>query len=224
MSDQQFSNRAVQRRVKRSGSFYFLPVLLLLVALALLVWEVVRANLPPHVLVDLIFAPKTLGIGPAATLVAGLSALLLARTQYAHVSRPYISGHSQGWTGPRRRRAWSLHVHNVGAGVARVRQVKYAFNASVLGAPIWVTAAEARDILRKAGLSVGIDFSLQEVSTGYALKPAMSASDGLQLVTVSKRTADRVRMFAVQIHFEDQLGDHYVWERNLATLFHLEHD
>ncbi|BAJ73194.1 retron-type reverse transcriptase [Microbacterium testaceum StLB037] len=187
----------------------------------MLVWEIVRSNLDAATVSSLPFAPTILGVAPAATLVAAMTTLLLARTQYARVSRPYISGHSKGWIRVRRRRAWTLILQNVGAGVARVRSVRYGIVPAAVEGWLWWPVPEARDNLAMLGLRPGVDFDLHEISPGFAMKPSMGIADGLEMFTLSERGSNALQVFAIQLEFEDQVGDVYIWERDFASVLRL---
>lgn len=212
--------KPAQKRRWRSPRLFIVPVLLLVVLAGIMIWEILRQNLGEAELSTLPFSPTILGVAPSATLVAAILGLLLARAQYSAVSAPHLAGHSDGWQGRGRARRWKLTLHNVGTGIARVQSVAYRVTA-VSGDPVdrWLPAEVARDLLRSLGLSAPADFSIHEISEGLALKPSSGVKEGHDILEIGSRAATVVSKFEVRVLFSDQLGDRYVWSKDIASEF-----
>jgi hypothetical protein len=211
--------KPAQRLVSRSIAFYVVPVCLVLVVLADLGWELVRANLDATALTAMGFAPTTLGVAPAASLVGILGALLLARSQYAMVNRPHIAGNSEGWErgkpgGPH----WRMVIHNAGAGVARVTSLTFSLAYDGSATAGGLSSAELREQLRLLGFRPDRDYTIRDVSPGLPLRSGADASDGIQIFQLSRPVANRLDSFGVTLQFRDSLGDGYQWTREFAAL------
>lgn len=208
-----------QRRIKRSTKFFVVPVVALCFVLFLLIWEIVRENLSFQMLRSLPFAPSTVGIAPAATLAGVLVALLLARSQYAVVNLPYLTGHGTGWDARDKSSQWEMTIHNVGAGLARVSNVEYLVMVVGSADPReYVDVHGARKRLTSVGLTHGKDFAIHELSPGSPLKPSTERQNGFPMFELSRKAAGKIEAFEVRIAFTDLLGDQYEWRKEFGVL------
>jgi len=193
------------------------PIILLSISIALLLWEVTRANLPKAVLAQLPFAPVTIGIAPAAAFSGVLAGLLLARSQYVATNQPYITGHGSGWRPSGRKGRWSLTVHNVGAGLATVTAVEFLVGIrGTSDEPKWSDFDQARSSLSALGYQSGRDFDIHELSPGLPLKPATDRTNGVLVFSLARSVASDLSRFEIRIRFVNPLGDEYEWQKDLT--------
>lgn len=201
-----------QRPVRRSRLFFVLPLAVLLGALAVLIWEVFRANLSFADTQQGLYSLRLLGIGPATALFGGGAALILARSQFALAARPQLAGASDlSEDGSR----WTVWLYNVGAGHCVVMSLTWQIIAR--GA-----VAESHDYRRiyefidSAGLSGSL--RLRNISPGAPLPCVKIPSDGIELVVLDTNVIGDIGKLSLHIRFRDTVGDEFEWSRDFAEV------
>lgn len=210
-----------QQVVARNRLFVLVPSLILVLLLALLGWEVVRANVDEAARGEWPWRLTFLGVAPAASLAGVFGGLLLARGQFARSVRPVI-----GWTGDwepepgATDQQWVVRVYNGGSGLGVVRYTWYAVTpsggASGDTSEDWLPLDAARNRLSGAGLSPGRDFSLIQLGVGHPLPSSTKPKDGYVIFRLTEPALPRLAALDVRLGVADMVGD--VHERHLQLL------
>jgi hypothetical protein len=212
-------SQARQRVIKRSLSFYRLPLGVLAFLTALLVWEIVRINVPHELIERYPFSITALGVAPTTALVGVLATLLFGRAQYAFVTRPLIGAGSDGWHGSKWSKKWTVYLYNGGPGHATVIRYEYYL---VLTADLRprgpLDYLGLRSALLAAGLKDEKDFRFRWISPGAPLPPQKSAKDGLELFTLNYRTIKSISKLEVLVWVTDVVGDRHEWRRDFSEI------
>ncbi|WP_299537577.1 hypothetical protein [uncultured Streptomyces sp.] len=213
----------VQRRVRRSRLLFTAPLTALVLLCAVLLWEVLRANVSDGARSGFPWRVELLGPEALGSLLAVAAGAVLARAQYARTVRPYL-GLRGAWTDGALTgggSAWRVGVLN-GGHVAVVESWDYCLVPA--GRPRrecgWTGAAELGVALASAGLVVGEDFQVVSFGAGFPLV----RSDGYETVligTFSRRFTREVDALLVRVRVADVVGDAH--ERVMDCLAGVRH-
>ena len=207
------SDDTPQVRTGRSRPLDVLPIWVLFVLILILVWGVVRENVPIKWLQHWPWRLGILSVSAAAALAGTLAALVLARRQFALASGPHLgwdgfTEHEGSSLGERTR--WYVELVNSGGGLAMVTCIRYrisprgqAFNDSG-----WRDVDSARySLAHDLGLTEDKDFALTRISVGAGIA---AGKDGVFEAMVLSGTAYyRLSAVDVCIDFDSVAGDHY---------------
>ncbi|MFJ4781166.1 hypothetical protein [Streptomyces sp. NPDC088762] len=116
-----------QRRIRRNRWLFTAPLVLLCVLGAVLVWEIVRGNMPEASRSAWPWRLQLMSAEPLASLLAVSAGAVLARAQYARTVRPALGWRSEFVAGqlPGTAKAWSVGVLNGGQHNVVVDHVDY---------------------------------------------------------------------------------------------------
>ncbi|MEU0101045.1 hypothetical protein [Streptomyces sp. NPDC006267] len=200
-----------QRRVRRSPLLFTAPLVLLAVLTLILLWESVRANVPPGVRDAWPWRLQLLDMEVLGGLLAVAAGAVLARAQYARTVRPYL-----GWRGSWRpglltegQPAWRVGILNGGQHIAVIES--WECRVVLRGGPgaeavPWGAVPDVVATLAAGGLSAGSDYQLAAFGPGF---PVVGAG-GYETVPVgvfSRRCVERVDAFHVRVRVTDVVGD-----------------
>ncbi|MFJ9033957.1 hypothetical protein ACIRQP_36865 [Streptomyces sp. NPDC102274] len=197
--------------------------MLLALALADLVWEVVKANLDDHARREWPWRLTVLDASACAAVVALLTGIIVARAQLSQTMHPVLSwsagpGGSRGVADSLR----TVTLINAGGGRAVVRSVAYRIRATpqdVERAEIpsgWISWHAAVDALASLGLDRDQDFFLLHLDSGAAVPLSSSTREGMELLALGPRSLGQLSALDIRIQVTDVLGD--VHERNLQCI------
>lgn len=203
-----------QRRVRRNPWLFTVPLVLLCLLVAVLVWEVVRGNLSEATRAHWPWRLQLMPEEPLASLLAVAAGAVLARAQYARTVRPMLGWRSDYVTGelPGESKAWSTGVFNGGQHNAGVQRVDYFVvpEGEVLDGPVpedaWMSLRQAGERLGEIGLRPAADFRLTSIGAGFPLV-ATGTYETIVVGVFSKRFVDEVRAFHLRIRVTDSVGD-----------------
>lgn len=207
-----------QRRIRRNRWLFTAPLVLLCVLGGVLVWEIVRGNIPAEARSHWPWRLELMSAEPLASLLAVSAGAVLARAQYARTVRPALGWRSEFVSGqlPGTAKAWSVGVlnggqHNVVVDHVDYRLVLAADPAEGAGQeagqePEWTGLAAVGDRLAGAGLRATVDFRLMGMGPGYPLV-ATGTYETVGVGVFSKRFIDEVRAFYMRIQVVDSVGD-----------------
>lgn len=189
-------------------------------ALAILVAELVRANLSAEVQSEWPWKLRLLGVSTTASLLAATLIALLARDQYARSVAPmlrYVSqwvAETEGLTRSARRYR-QVVIGNAGPGTAIVVSVSWRVGATTQGEVAEVTSTDAlRELLGRLKLADGDDYTISNYSPGTALAPG----EQRLYFECTDDGAGRFAVFDAVFEFESVLGDTYVKTISLLPL------
>ncbi|MFG2879981.1 hypothetical protein ACGFYU_34050 [Streptomyces sp. NPDC048337] len=208
------SGADAQRRIRRNRWLFTAPLVLLCVLGAVLVWEIVRGNVPEASRTQWPWRLELMSAEPLASLLAVSAGAVLARAQYARTVRPALGWRSEYVAGqlPGTSKAWSVGVLNGGQHNVVVDHVDYRL---VLAGdppdepghePRWTGLAGIGERLAGAGLRATVDFRLVGMGAGYPLV-ATGTYETVAVGVFSKRFIDEVRSFYMRIQVVDSVGD-----------------
>lgn len=189
-------------------------------AFAILVAEIVRANLSAGVQAEWPWKVRLLGISTAASLLAASLIALLARDQYARSVAPllrYVSQWVAETDGLTRSagRYRQVIVGNAGPGTAVVVSVIWRAAAVTERDIAEVTSPDAlRVLLGGFKLADGADYTISNYSAGTALAPG----EQRLYFECTDDAAARFAVFDAVFEFESLLGDRYVKTISLLPL------
>ncbi|MET4922393.1 hypothetical protein P3L51_08525 [Streptomyces sp. PSRA5] len=200
-----------QRRIRRSRLLFVAPLVLLGILLAILLWEVVRSNMPAETRADWPWRLRLLEPDPLGSLLAVAAGAVFARAQYARTVRPYLGWRASWEKGDLRSEgaAWRVGILNGGQHTAVIES--YGFRVvragvSEDGDAAWVDARGAGAVLTAAGLTAGDDYLLVSFGPGFPLV----GSGNYETVLVgafSKRVVDQVDALYLRVRVTDAVGD-----------------
>lgn len=201
------------------------------VALALLVYSVIRDNLPDQLQHTWPWRLKFLDVQSATTAALAALGASLARAQYARTVRPVIghSGRAVDGMAPFGQRVWACSLTNAGQDVAVVSEISYlvTFLPAAQGTPgapgapgepaarapgTWGTAVQAIEGIAAEGLEMRKDFMLTVITAGSAL-PSQGKRFLGWFTEKAMRVVDEVY---IQVQVVDRVGDTH--ERVIACL------
>ncbi|MEU1537520.1 hypothetical protein ABZ461_05235 [Actinacidiphila glaucinigra] len=211
-----------QRRIKRSRLLFVGPWVLVLLALVLLVWEVVRGNLSTELRTHWPWRLVLLDLESASGLLAIGSGVFFARAQYAEAVRPIV-----GWLGridpnPSEMTCdptWQVTLVNGGSHTATLLKPRYlAVPAGGMpdGQQVrWCDFETVRAQLTALGLRMGHHFDLAYIGDGA---PLMSATGGQTsyIGSFTREFTEAVEQLYIRIRVRDVAGDTH--ERVLSCL------
>jgi hypothetical protein len=193
--------------------FFRLPLLLLAVSSALLLWAVLTANLSDSIRASWPWKLELLDTQSATTATTIAAGLVFARAQYASVVRPLL-----GWTGGvvkvdefSSEYAWMVRLVNGASTPSLVNVPEYRL--SLKSGPgvdkpeegPWVSREKAISALVSAGLLQGRDFELRYIGPAF---PLSSSTQEAGVVGIfSRRAMEVVDDVLVRVEAADQAGD-----------------
>ncbi|MFE7568729.1 hypothetical protein ACFU76_17495 [Streptomyces sp. NPDC057539] len=197
--------------------------MLLALALADLVWEVVKANLDDHARGEWPWRFIVLDASACAAVVALLTGIIVARTQLSQTMQPVLSwsasaGGSREVTDSLR----TVTLINAGGGRAVVRSVAYRIQATPQDADRaevpsgWISWHAAVDALASLGLDWNQDFFLLHLDSGAAIPLSSSTREGMELLALGPRSLGQLSALDIRVRVTDVLGD--VHERQLQCI------
>ncbi|KQV17102.1 MULTISPECIES: hypothetical protein [unclassified Kitasatospora] len=210
-----------QRVVRRNTLLSRLLNAAAAVALALLVYSVIRDNLPDQLRGSWPWKLKFLDIQSATTAALAALGASLARAQYARTVRPALghSGRAVDGMAPFGQRAWACSLTNAGQDVAVVSEISYLVTLlpAVPGEPsrvpgTWGTALQAIEGIAAEGLEVRKDFMLTVITAGTPL-PGQGMRFLGWFTEKAMRVVDEVY---IRVQVVDRVGDTH--ERIIACL------
>lgn len=190
---------------------FAVPMALLVLLLAVLVWETVRANVPAGERTEWPWRLQLLEGEALGSLLAVAAGAVLARAQYARTVRPYLGWRAAWVTGEITRDvpAWRVGVMNGGQHLAVVEswdcRVVMRGARDRPDAP-WRGVPAVCDELTAAGLVVGEDFRLIDFGAGFPLVGAGSHETVL-VGAFSENFVARVESVYVRARITDVVGD-----------------
>ncbi|SCD86554.1 hypothetical protein [Streptomyces sp. OspMP-M43] len=209
-----------QRRVRRSPLLFAVPLWLLAVLILILLWEAVRANVPPDVRGAWPWRLELLDMEALGSLLAVAVGAVLARAQYARTVRPYL-----GWRGSWRKGllaegepAWRVGILNGGQHIAVIEswECRVALRGGGgVGAAPWVPVPDVVATLTAGGLTVGRDYQLIAFGAGFSLV-GTGNYETVPVGVFSRRCVERVDVLHVRVRVTDVVGDSH--ERVLDCL------
>lgn len=204
-----------QRRIRRNRWLFTAPLVLLCVLAAVLVWEVVRGNIPEASRSHWPWRLQLMSAEPLASLLAVAAGAVLARAQYARTVRPALGWRSEFMPGllPGPAKSWNVGILNGGQHNVVLEQVDYhlvmAADPAVEpdGDDVrWTGLAEVGERLAGEGLRAAVDFRISSFGAGYPLV-ATGTYETVGVGVFSKRFIDEVRAFYMRIRVVDSVGD-----------------
>jgi hypothetical protein len=202
-----------QRLVYRNRSLDSAPICVLAVLVLILIWEIIRANLPTTWLHDWPWRIDVLGVASAAALTGALAALVAARRQFAQTIEPHL-----GWSGSDesgssslgRNTRWYTELVNSGGGLAVVRNIEYRItpNGSNRSERKWMDVDSARSFLKEdLELEEDTEFALTRISIGAGIG---TGKDGVfQILALSDVGYRSVSAIDMHLDFDSAAGDRY---------------
>ncbi|MFI9629792.1 hypothetical protein [Streptomyces sp. NPDC052042] len=200
-----------QRRIRRSPLLFAVPLVLLALLVAVLVWEVVRANMSPGARAEWPWRLQLLDGDVLGSVLAVAAGAVLARAQYARTVRPYVGWRAAWVTGELAAdtTAWRVGVMNGGQHLALVEswdcRVVMRGAHDLADAP-WSSVAAASGELAAAGLVAGEDFRLVDFGAGFPLVGAGSHETVL-VGAFSENFVAQVQSLYVRARITDVVGD-----------------
>jgi hypothetical protein len=199
--------------VRRNFALFFIPIILLGLSTLLLVWAIVRINLPSSMQSNWPWKLQLLDIQSATTVVTIVAGLIFARAQFASAVRPMA-----GWRGRvveargySSKLVWLVRVVNrvsvpasfhsleycvnLESGLAQKSQGKYAS---------WMSRAEAISLLSSVGLKEHVDYELNYFGSNIAIS---NSYDGGVLAIFTRRAMKVIDDVLIRVQITDQSGD-----------------
>jgi hypothetical protein len=184
----------------RSRSLDLAPRVLLGILVLLLLWQVLRSNLPLPWLEHWPWRLTLVDASTAAGLAGGVAALVATRRQFAATLEPHL-----GWTSYRNESPilgqasrWRVLLTNSGGGRAIIRSTFYRVvltGEDLLSSP-WTDLEAARARLGSAGLIEDRDFALIRLGVGAGI--GVGAGEESEVLALGERAL--VRVMAVDLH------------------------
>ncbi|MFB6817398.1 hypothetical protein ACFCV8_22900 [Streptomyces sp. NPDC056347] len=201
-----------QVRVRRSVLLFTVPLALLAVLTAVLVWESIRSNVTPGAQSQWPWRLHLMDTEVLGSLLALSLGVVLARAQYARTVRPHL-----GWRGiwvkgalvggaP----AWRVGILNGGQYTAvidswNIRVVLKGEEDAPDGP--WKSVSGAAAELATAGFVAGVDFRLIEFGAGFPLMGGVGGHETVLVGAFSEGFARQVESLYVRARVTDVAGD-----------------
>ncbi|MGK5684769.1 hypothetical protein [Actinoplanes sp. URMC 104] len=204
-----------QRVTHRRRAFFLVPVIATSVAGGLLLWEVVRQNLPADVVAHWPWKLEVFDLESGATIVTVLAILLYTRAQYAETVRPVIgsalqlaSPFEQGSDVDGQEPVLKLSIFNGGGGVAVVQSCTYriARNEDAVPSP-WLPYDRMQQYMTSVGLVSHEDYTIWFHGAGYPLSPLTNRDTAPITSYIRLEALLRFRIFDMKIVVRDAVGD-----------------
>jgi hypothetical protein len=204
----------LQERTKRNAALFFLPIALLGFSCLLLLWSLVRINLPAPILVVWPWRLQLLDIQSATTAVTIAAGLIFARGQYATAVRPMI-----GWSGRvvetralSDKRVWLVRLSNGSTAPAVFHSLSYAVvfkdEQGDVGAAVghlWLSREEVINRIDAKGLKHEVNYDIRFFGPSVSLSVATVEGNVLALFT--KRAMSVIDDLLIRVKATDQAGD-----------------
>ncbi|MEU6868659.1 hypothetical protein ABZ924_36430 [Streptomyces sp. NPDC046876] len=203
-----------QRRIRRNPWLFTAPLVLLCALGAILVWEVVRSNLPEATRARWPWRLELMSQEPLASLLAIAAGAVLARAQYARTVRPVLGWRSSFAEGELTagQRCWRVGLFNGGQHNVVLTRVDYRLVAAAdpegAAGPEgeWSDLAGVAARLAALDLRAGVDIRIASFGGGFPLV-ATGTYETIEIGVFSRRFVDEVRSFQVRVRMEDSVGD-----------------
>lgn len=204
-------------RLHRNTIFFALPLALFGISALLLIWSVLRLNIPTTFRTEWPWRLQLLDVQSATTVAAITGGLIFARAQYATSVRPMI-----GWTGRvveakelPGELIWLVRIFNSATAPVVVNSLSYhvILKASpsrvVLGGyePPWLSRTEAIETINMAGLRLEDDYDLRYIGSGYPL--SASNQDSGWIARFNQESFQAIKDVIIRVVVVDQAGDTY---------------
>ncbi|MGX1881865.1 hypothetical protein [Streptomyces sp. NPDC055287] len=210
-----------QRRLRRSPLLFTAPLVLVLVFVAMLVWEVVRSNVPRSVRQDWPLKLELLDTQTLGSLIAVGAGVVFARAQYARTARPLLAWRARWATGELGEgvRAWEVGVFNGGQHNAVVEEVAYRVEfrerEGVRRHPAeWTDFTGLVDVLSEAGLGFARDYRCEILGAGFPMIGSGSYETA-RAGAFTERFVCEVRVLDLRMRVTDSVGDSHERTMNL---------
>ncbi|MBK0371670.1 hypothetical protein I3215_01905 [Streptomyces sp. RB110-1] len=210
-ADEEIPLQDAQRRVRRSPLLFTAPLVLLVLLVLILLWEAVRANVPPGAGDDWPWRLRLLDMEALGSLLAVATGAVLARAQYARTVRPYL-GYRGSWRKgllAEGKPAWRVGILNGGQHIAVVDswecRVVLRGVSDEASAP-WAAVPDVVSTLTAAGLSAGRDYQLIAFGAGFPLV-GTGNYDTVPVGVFSQRCVERVESLHIRVRVTDVVGD-----------------
>ncbi|GAA4083209.1 hypothetical protein GCM10022233_75960 [Streptomyces shaanxiensis] len=201
-----------QRVIRRSGLFSRLLFVLWCLALLLLIYSLVRQNLPGGATRSWPWRLQLLDLQSAVAAVLATGGASLAREQYARTVKPLIGYFGRVTTehGPHGQLAWVCHLFNGGQESAVMTDVSYWITYTDAGrdsgaadSSAWLTHSAAVASIEKSGLVNRVDFALTASGAGHPL----SAQTPRYMGWFTEKAMREVDNVFVRVRVLDRVGD-----------------
>ena len=197
--------------VDRPSALDVWPVRLLVFLVVVLLWAILRENLPPSWTSRWPWKLQLVDVAPAAALAGGLLALIATRRQLTLTVEPHL-----GWSSTRdasvvlgKKSAWRVVVDNSGGGRAIIQAVEYRVVpvGKDIEAQPWATVDAARAQLVGLGLVEDEDFVLRRLGAGAGI--GTSKDDRIEVLALTLRALEHVSAVDLYIRYEGATRDTY---------------
>ncbi|WP_020123904.1 hypothetical protein [Streptomyces canus] len=200
-----------QRVVHRSWLFSRLLWILTAIAVSLLVFCLVKENLPGHVARSWPWKLHLLDTGSAVTAVLGTGGVALARAQYAQTVKPSLSSVGAVYDrSPTGGLVWAFQLANGSQDVAVIRNVAYwiVFSPAAIAAWAanpghWMPQEEVVAAIKNRQLAKGEHFDFKHLGRGAFI----SAGHPTGIGWLSERAMQEVQDLHVKVTVLDRAGD-----------------
>jgi hypothetical protein len=205
----------MQTRVHRNTFYYVIPIVLFGISSLLLLWSIIRLNIPDSVRTEWPWKVQLLDIQSATTATTIAGGLVFARAQYATAVRPMISWMSSVIEAKEfsSEFVWLVRVVNGSTSPASFHYPEYRVilnqkygDRTDQADPIWISYDEATALLNANGLRYGVDYSMP--FTGQGGTPlSVSSQYHLILGIFTQKALRIVDDVLVRVKATDQAGD-----------------
>jgi hypothetical protein len=201
------------RVIRRSRLFFTVPIIIITVTGANLIWETIRANLDSGTLATWPFRFTILGDSTTATVLAVFVSLFMGRLQWARALRPSVGMaiDDEGIQFRPDSEKWRIWTYNAGPGGAVFGGISYYvrfIDQSDGDGPInWVPLSVVNDQLRSRQLVDGIDYFIRWNTRGAPFPAVKNYSEGMQLAWFTVKALTQIRVLDARLRYVDSLGD-----------------
>jgi len=211
-----------QYRIHRNHLLFILPIVLFILCMLLLLWAVIRQNLPVSLISRWPWKIELLDIQSATTAATITGGLILARAQYANTVKPMIgwAGNHVDVAGYAEKAIWLVTVANGCATPAYFQAEAYRVLLKDRGnsgpdddAPPWITRDDAIILLRAVGLRLKVDYDLNYLGPAF---PLSITSQDCTLAIFTSKAMGAIDDVLVRVRAQDLVGD--VHERVIYCL------
>jgi hypothetical protein len=201
-----------QRLIQRSRSLDLVPRVVLGLLILVLLWQVVRGNLPAGWTSHWPWRLTVIDVSAAAALTAGVAALVAGRRQFAATVEPHL-----GWTSYRNASPilgedsrWRVLLTNSGGGRAIIKRVFY--RVALAGEDSFHSAwtgdvTVVRDRLTDIGLEEDRDFALVRLGIGAGV--GVGSAEEVEVLALGEPALPIVAAIDLHILYESSARDIY---------------